>query len=176
MDAFRAELIGLLPRLRRFALGLTLDSAKADDLVQAACERALARQQQWQPGTTLDRWMFRILRNLWIDGRRADSALVEMEDEDVKRIPDRDWDQGMEARLALAQVLRVMAHLSPDMRAVLAVVCVEGLSYREAAELLQVPIGTVMSRLARARLELHRLLAAPASASEAGEESHAQLH
>lgn len=161
MDAFEAELIGLLPRLRSFALGLTLDSTRADDLVQAGCERALSRRNQWQPGTRLDSWMFRLLKNLWIDtfraAGRADEGTVDAPDE----FPSAQWSAAVEASLTLEQVLAQMARLPLDMRAVMIAVCVEDLSYKEAAELLGVPIGTVMSRLARARVALCRLLGDP---------------
>lgn len=174
-DPFRAELIALVPRLRRFALGLTADPDRADDLVQAGCERALTRQHQWQPGTRLDSWMFKILQNLWIDQLRAPARTTEADSEEIERMPDRDWNQGMEARLTLEQVVEAMGRLPPPMRQVLTLVCVEGLSYKEAAASLEVPIGTVMSRLARARLELHRILHG-AAATAPGVEGHAQLH
>lgn len=170
-DAFRAELIELLPRLRRFALGLTANPDRADDLVQAGCERALSRQHQWQPGTRLDSWMFRILQNLWIDQLRSPRSEVTAEQEEVENVPDRDWDSGFEARLTLEQVVAAMGRLPAPMRVVLTLVCVDGQSYKEAAEVLEVPIGTVMSRLARARVELHRLLQAGGQ-----EAAHAQLH
>lgn len=157
-DAFRAEMIALLPRLRRFALGLTADPDKADDLVQAGCERALARRHQWQPGTRLDSWMFRIMQNLWIDELRARAPVDPVESEALEEIPGGDWTAGIEARLTLEQVLEALDGLTPPMRAVLALVCVEGLSYKEAAAVLELPIGTVMSRLARARVELQRRL------------------
>ena len=171
-DPFRTELIALLPRLRRFALGLTAHPDRADDLVQAGCERALARQHQWEPGTRLDSWMYRILQNLWIDQLRAHHETA-VEPEEIENVPDRDWDEGFEARLTLEQVVAAMGRLPPSMRAVLTLVCIDGQSYKEAAAALDVPIGTVMSRLARARLELHRVL----HAGRAGEEvDHAHLH
>lgn len=157
-DPFRAELIALLPRLRRFALGLTAHPDRADDLVQAGCERALARQHQWQPGTRLDSWMYRILQNLWIDQLRSGGREETVEQEEVENVPDRDWDSGFEAKLTLEQVVAAMGRLPEPMRLVLTLVCIDGQSYKEAAAALDVPIGTVMSRLARARLELHRAL------------------
>lgn len=173
-DPFRTELIALLPRLRRFALGLTGDPDAADDLVQAGCERALTRSEQWQPGTKLDSWMFKIMQNLWIDRLRARRELTPAEPEEIEQVPDRDWTRGIEANISLEQVMRAMQQLSPAMRSVLALVCIEDLSYREAAESLDVPIGTVMSRLARARLELHRVLSAGAGQPEGGE--HVPVH
>jgi RNA polymerase sigma-70 factor, ECF subfamily len=174
MDAFRAELIGLLPRLRRFALGLTLNATLADDLVQSACERALARQHQWQPGTRLDSWMFRILKNLWIDGLRSQAPAVDVEQEELERMPGEDWNARIEAQVTLEQLLKHLAKLPEEMRAVLMAVCVEGLSYKEAAELLEIPIGTVMSRLARARVALHKLIGT--SPGEEPRGRHAALH
>ena len=174
-DSFRAELIALLPRLRRFALGLTAHPDRADDLVQAGCERALARQQQWEPGTRLDSWLYKILQNLWIDQLRASRELT-AEPEEIENVPDRDWNRGMEAKLALEQVVEAMRQLPEAMRLVLTLVCVEGLSYKEAAAQLDVPIGTVMSRLARARLELHRVLHEGRGGAAGEEVDHAHLH
>lgn len=157
-DLFRSELLALLPRLRRFALGLTGDADSADDLVQAACERALTRRSQWQEGTKLDSWMFKMTQNLWIDQLRARRPVDEQQSEELEQLPGADWQRGLEANITLEQVLRAMQQLPPAMRAVLSLVCVEGLSYQEAAGVLEVPMGTVMSRLARARLALHGLL------------------
>lgn len=173
-DSFRSELIALLPRLRRFALGLTADPHQADDLVQAGCERALTRRHQWQAGTRLDSWMFKIMQNLWIDQMRSKPVVAQADSEELEHVPDRDWNRGMEAKLSLEQVTRAMAALPDAMRAVLTLVCIEGLSYKEAAEVLDVPIGTVMSRLARARLELGELLQrGPATG---GAKGHAHVH
>lgn len=157
-DPFRSELIALLPRLHRYALALSARRDQAEDLVQAACERALSRRAQWQPGTRLDSWMFTILRNLWIDQLRAQPRAVMLDDDALEEIPDGDWDRAIEARLSLDEVMNAMRALSPAMRSVLALVCIDGCSYREAAEALDIPIGTVMSRLARARMELLRIL------------------
>ena len=155
---FRQELLSTLPRLRRFALGLTADPAEADDLVQSASERALLRHAQWQEGSRMDRWMFRIMQNLWIDRLRARPPLADLDDEALAALPDASWSEGLEDRLHLHQVLAAIQQLPAPMRAVMMLVCVEDLSYREAAEVLELPIGTVMSRLSRARTALHRLL------------------
>lgn len=170
-DSFRTQMIELLPRLRRFALGLTADPHAADDLVQAGCEKALARRHQWQEGTRLDSWMYKIMQNLWIDQKRRNAGMIEADDE-MQHLPDeRDFDRAIEAQLTLEQVTRAMGALPPAMRSVLALVCIEGLSYKDAADVLEVPIGTVMSRLARARQELHRALH-----RQAGRRSDASLH
>lgn len=150
------QLLGLLPRLGRFARGLTGSTEDANDLVQAACQRALERAHQWMPGTRLDSWMFRILRTIWIDelrGRRVRLGRGLVDSEDVLAI---DGSRVIEARLTLDTVRRVVDALPEAQREVLLLVCVEGLSYRETAETLGLPMGTVMSRLARARLAVAR--------------------
>jgi RNA polymerase sigma-70 factor (ECF subfamily) len=155
----RAQLIALLPRLRRFALGLTGSRDDADDLVQAACERALNRLHQWQPDTRLDSWMFRIIKTIWIDQWRSQRARGEHVDLDSIEPPaGSNGRQVTEVRSTLEAVCRAMEQLSDDQRLVLTLVSVDGLSYEEAAAVLEVPIGTVMSRLARARRRLHELL------------------
>ncbi|MEZ5754524.1 MAG: RNA polymerase sigma factor [Paracoccaceae bacterium] len=151
-DLFRQDLVALVPRLRRFAYGLTGNRQDGDDLVQAACEKALRNAAQFQPGTRMDSWMYRIIQTLWIDDRRRhmrhgpaiDPADVELSDEGkAANLP--------EDRMMLARTRAAMAALPEPQRAVLALVAIEGLSYREAAETLDIPVGTVMSRLSRAR-------------------------
>jgi len=155
---FSDQLIAVLPRLRRFAAGLTRSANEADDLVQAACERALAREHQFQEGTRFDSWMFRIVQTIWIDQLRA--RTIRKEDEDIaeERLGTDEPVRRVEARLALAEVRRAVSLLPPDQRSTLMLVTVEGLSYKQAAEVAGVPIGTIMSRLARARIGLQQLL------------------
>lgn len=153
MDAaFKSDLVELVPRLRRFAYGLTGSKADADDLVQAACERALKNAERFERGTRMDRWMYRIVQNLWLDGRRRARVRGFAVDPDEAGLTDDGRGaRAPEDRLMLAQVRAAMAALPKAQRAVLALVAIEGLSYRETAEVLEVPIGTVMSRLSRAR-------------------------
>lgn len=155
-ELFSTQLVAMLPRLRRFALALSGDPDRADDLVQTACTRALASAAQWQAGTRMDSWMYRIVQNLWIDQRRNVAAAgVASADEDVDALPEAvDFEQAVHAQISLAQVLQAMQSLPDAQRSLLALVSIEGLSYREAAEVLQLPIGTVMSRLCRARTAL----------------------
>ncbi len=156
----KAEMVSLLPRLRRFAYGLTGSLDEGDDLTQAACEKALRSLAQFTPGTRLDSWMYRIAQNLWIDRRRSQRAQRELsvEPADMEALATADAAREMEQRLDLADVRREVARLPEDQRAVLLLVSVEGCGYRQAAEILDIPIGTVMSRLARARLALGRVL------------------
>lgn len=149
------DLIALLPRLRRFARALARNDDEADDLVQSACERALRNRDSFVPGTRLDSWMCRIVQNLWIDRCRSAAARAEtVEIDDALDLPGSDGRAVTLSRLALAEVRRRVRELPEEQRLVLALVTLEGLSYREAAERLAVPIGTVMSRLSRARRRL----------------------
>ena len=157
---FGDQLIAVLPRLRRFARGLTGAAAEADDLVQAACERALARQHQFEEGTRFDSWMFRIVQTIWIDQIRGRDVRKEDSEVPEERLGSDEPVRRVEARLALAEVRRAVGRLSADQRTALLLVTVDGLSYKEAAAVVGVPVGTIMSRLARARIALHAGLAA----------------
>jgi RNA polymerase sigma-70 factor (ECF subfamily) len=156
---FAEELVALLPRLRRFARSLCGDATLADDLVQLACERALKAKDSYEEGTRLDAWVFRILRNVWLDGiRKKKSEGVSEPVEDAIGLSGDDGRRIAHASLAANAVMEAMARLAPEHRQVLTLVCVEELSYREAAEALGAPIGTVMSRLSRARKALGQAL------------------
>ena len=161
MQAFESELLTLLPRLRRFARALARDAADADDLLQVALERALKARAQWMPGTRMDSWMMRIVRNCWIDeGRsRARRARTFAPEEDGAMV-GVDMLNEIEAKADMHAVDRAMENLSPEQREVIALVLVEGLAYREAAELLAIPIGTLTSRLTRGRQALAQMLEA----------------
>ncbi|HEV2365246.1 MAG TPA: sigma-70 family RNA polymerase sigma factor [Caulobacteraceae bacterium] len=161
-DPFADGLTELLPRLRRFGRALTGDSAEADDLVQTALERAWARRRQWREGTRLDAWIFAIMRNAWTDEARARARrrTVDDPDEALAAVADpgiASLEEKLEARAAE----RALAALPAEQRAAVALVLIEGLSYREAAQALGVPEGTLTSRLGRARTALaERLLGA----------------
>lgn len=159
LTAFERELLALLPRLRRFARALAVAPADADDLCQVALERALKAEAQWERGTRLDSWMHRIMRNCWIDEIRARKRRAEtfVSEEDGAEVGDAD-DRRMEARVELANVDRAMAALPPEQREVIALILVEGLAYKEAAEVLDLPMGTVTSRLVRGRQALMEML------------------
>jgi RNA polymerase sigma-70 factor (ECF subfamily) len=149
-------MIAFLPRLSGFALSLTENADQRDDLVQETCARALAHRDQWQPGTRLDSWMFRIAQNLWLDRKRGEKFRGEPIDIDsVTDVMDSDGRAVAESRLALAEVQRGLKYLSSEHRVLIGLVCVDGMTYREASEVLGLPVGTIMSRLARARLALH---------------------
>lgn len=153
--AFGEALIGRLPALRRYALSLARRPDLADDLVQMTVERALANAAGYDPAARLDPWLFRIMRNAFIDStRRQRTRGTEV---DVFETPDAvptDAGPAMEARLMLRATAAAMAGLPPEQSEILMLVCVQELSYAEAADVLAIPKGTVMSRLARARLAL----------------------
>jgi RNA polymerase sigma-70 factor (ECF subfamily) len=154
-DDIRFRMIGFLPRLRRFAHALTRNQDQSEDLVQETCARALARLDQWRPDTRLDSWMYRIAQNLWIDQVRAEKAKGEVVDiAAVEDIWGPDGRVVTETRLSLLELRKRIAQLPPEQRALLSLVCMDGLSYKEAAQAVDSPAGTVMSRLARARRAL----------------------
>lgn len=163
----RDELVALLPRLRRFAFSQTRSIQDADDLVQAAYERALTRIDQFQPGSRLDNWMFTIVRNIWIDSLRAKARRPEVTNTDLaESLPYQDRiTERAEARSDLHTLSKVMMELSTDQLSVLTLVVINGYTYGEAAEILQVPKGTVMSRLFRARARLAASLDVPIPAT-----------
>jgi RNA polymerase sigma-70 factor (ECF subfamily) len=158
-NPFCEELTALLPRLRRFARGLTHDGADADDLCQQTIERALRSRQQWQEGTRLDAWVYRIMRNQWIDEvrartRRSQTFAHEQEGMNVGMAGDRDTENLVE----LGNVGRALARLPDEQREAVVLVLVEGFAYKEAAEIIGVPQGTLTSRLGRGREALLREL------------------
>lgn len=156
VSALRTEIAGLLPRLRRFARVLTRNVEDADDLVQIAVERALTHTAQWQPGSRLDSWLFRIMKNAWIDEIRARVRRHEIfaAEEEGANVAASDGDPHIDA----LAVRIAMEQLSDDHRLAIGLVLVEGLPYKEAAEVLEIPIGTLTSRLARGREILQALL------------------
>jgi RNA polymerase sigma-70 factor (ECF subfamily) len=155
--AFRQQLLGAIPRLRRYARSLVFDAAAADDLVQSTLERALNHWRQFDPRRDLVLWLLAIAHNAWLDGLRRDKHLDVVAPERVTEALDRERrhepDIGLQIDLANA-----LARLVPDQRSALLLVLVEQLSYAEAAEVLQVPEGTVMSRVSRARVVMRAWL------------------
>ena len=151
------RMVKLLPRLRRFVQSRVGGLDSSEDLIQETYLRALTHLHQWQPGTRLDSWMFRIAQNLWIDHRRAEKIRGDVVD---IRLIDQllicDGRRIAESRLALQDLRRDIAQLSLHQRRVIRLVCEYGLSYEETGEILGLPAGTVMSRLARARDALHK--------------------
>ena len=155
-DEVRAQIGDLLPKLRRFARVITRNVADADDLVQVAVEKALVRAAQWRPGSRLDNWMFGIMKNAWIDEIRSRRRRerVHAPEEAGAAV----GDASAAARDIALSVQAAMARLPEEQRMAIALVLVEGLSYKDAAESLGIPMGTLTSRLARGREALQALL------------------
>ncbi|MEW6340689.1 MAG: RNA polymerase sigma factor [Paraburkholderia sp.] len=149
-----SELPQMLPRLWAFALRISGDRHDAEDLVQRACVRALERAHQLQPGTSPLSWMFSIVHSAWINEVRARNVRsrsgMDWDDAFLETVPDPNT-RTPEQNVMDGQIVSAVQRLPEAQRAVMLLVGVEGLSYSEAAEVLNVPIGTVMSRLSRAR-------------------------
>jgi RNA polymerase sigma-70 factor (ECF subfamily) len=155
LSPFEDQLASLLPRLRRLAHALSRDAADADDLTQATIERALRSKAQWEPGTRLDSWAYRIMRNLWIDTARARSRknTREAPEEEGLNVGEDPRD-AIDAAVDLKRVMTAMERLPDEQREVVALILIEGFGYREVSEMLGLPIGTVSSRLVRGRTAL----------------------
>ena len=169
-DDIRREMVELLPRLRRFAFSLTGSMEEADDMVQTACVKALSRLDQFKPGTRLDSWMFRIIQTTWLDHVRSAPVQRTVLDPDAldQAVARDPIEERTMARAALEKVRQAMSGLPEDQRILLGLVVVDGLSYRQAAESLGIPIGTVMSRLSRARRRLADAIESPRAAASEG--------
>jgi RNA polymerase sigma-70 factor (ECF subfamily) len=154
-DRLHSRILELLPKLRRFARSLTRNPHDADDLLQGALERALGHLEQWQADTRLDSWLYTIVKHAWIDEVRSrarrEHTFEDAEQEDA--IPDHRGDAS--GTLAVEQA---MACLPAEQRLAVALVLIEGLPYKEAAQIIGVPMGTLTSRLARGRQALQQLL------------------
>ena len=151
----RTQIVALLPRLRRFTRGLTGSAEAGDDLLQATCERALANLHLWQDETRLDSWLFRIARNLFLNEIRARKVRQSYLRDAAEMLPTAAAGQRLaEEKIEVSRLRLLLQRLPEEQRSVLLLVCVEGQSYAEAASALELPIGTVTSRLARARLSL----------------------
>ena len=155
---FRTQLAGELPPLRRFARALCGDAALADDLVQDCVERALIKSHLYDPARPLRAWLYAVLRNLYISGlRRNGRSSI------VKTVEDLIDGEGsvppqQEERLAVGSISVALDRLAQQHREVIVLVALEEMSYRDVAEILGVPLGTVMSRLSRAREHLRQIL------------------
>jgi RNA polymerase sigma-70 factor, ECF subfamily len=151
LQGFRRELIALLPRLRRFARTLAQSAADADDLVQTVCERAIRRADQWQDGTRLDSWLFTMMRNLWISELRSRKVRLGEGHVEASEADELHTKVAGDDQMYGGQIMAMVRSLPDGYATTLLLVAVEGWSYQEAADLMEVPIGTVMSRMSKAR-------------------------
>ncbi|MFV2052395.1 RNA polymerase sigma factor [Aliiroseovarius sp. YM-037] len=148
---FRTELVALLPRLRRFSLTLARDAADGDDLVQMTCERAIRHAAQWRQGSRLDSWLYTMMRNLWISEIRSRRVRTGKGQVDATVAQELSTPVGPADHVYGNQLIDMVMSLPEGLSATLLLVSVEGHSYQEAADILGIPIGTVMSRMSRAR-------------------------
>lgn len=160
------ELVAAIPRLRRYARVLTGDATRADDLVQDTLARAWEKRRLWRAGTDLRAWLFTVMHNVHVNQLalvRRDAANVSLDADPA----GAGWQVPVRAnqldRVELMEVIQKMGLLPAEQREVLVLAAVEELRYEEIATILSVPVGTVMSRLSRAREKLRRLVAEPAS-------------
>lgn len=156
-QTFEQQVLELLPRLRRFAIGLAGSPTDGDDLCQMTIERALNRRDQWQDGTRLDSWMYRIMRNILIDEKRSSARRGRtFVDEEAGLAVGADGAQ--EAQVELTMIDRAMQRLPDEQREAVLLVMVEGYAYKEAADIVGCPVGTLNSRLVRGRDALLQML------------------
>lgn len=156
-QTFEQQVLALLPRLRRFAIGLAGSPSDGDDLCQMTIERALTRRSQWQEGTRLDSWMYLIMRNILIDEKRSSTRRSQtFVGEDAGLAVGADGAQ--ESHVELSMVDRAMQRLPDEQREAVLLVMVEGYAYKEAAEIVGCPVGTLNSRLVRGRDALLEIL------------------
>ncbi len=158
MDERKAAILAEIPRLRRYARALLRDRDAADDLVQDCLERALARLDNWRTGENPRRWLFTIMHHLFVDQmrktkRRAEVVMLTLDDSEALSSPAEQTES-----VASREIMDALQAISPDRRAALLMVGIEGFSYAEAANMLGVPAGTLMSRIASGREELRGLL------------------
>lgn len=161
---FHRELLAILPRLRSYALSLTGDKERADELVQSTVVKALAQQARFQPGTNLSAWLFRIQRNAWIDVFRRRRPTEEIDDEIMAALSSPPTQ---ESALVKAEFLRAFARLHPHHREALVLSIIDGQSYEQIAAHAGVRVGTIKSRVCRARDQLLVLMMGTSSADTA---------
>jgi RNA polymerase sigma-70 factor, ECF subfamily len=149
------DLVEHVPRLRRYARALTGDRARADDLVQDTLERALNKLHLWRPGSDLRAWLFTVMHNVHVNQRRSEASDYVMLDAEAVEIPVRPTQTDA---LELRDLSRMLGRLPEGQREVLLLVALEGMAYEEVARTLAIPVGTVMSRLSRARERLREML------------------
>lgn len=154
----QSDLLATLPRLQKFALRLTRNQSDAQDLLQSTVLRALEKKHLFQEGTELFSWTSKIMFNIFASGYRRKTRFESQYDPETV-LQNQSVEGNQEVMCDLKRVNSAIGLLSPDHRAVLMLVCVKGMPYEDVAQALSVPIGTVRSRLSRARSSLQNVLA-----------------
>lgn len=148
------QVLELIPRLRRYAHALTRQRDSADDLVQDCLERAWAKRHTWQPGSDLRAWLFTIMHNVFVNAIRVKQLPTEQLEEEAHALRYESLENGH----LLRDFERCVTLLAPEHQEVIVLACLEQMSYKEIAEVTDIPIGTVMSRLSRGREQLRLLM------------------
>ena len=161
------ELVGLLPRLKVHALYLTRSEDKADDLLQRTCLRALSRSHQWQVGTRLDRWVAKIMESIWFNELRRQRQRQEQELPEPDQVVASGFESHVQAQLMISDIRRACAKLSDEDFVLVTKIHVYGYTYKEIADELGVPIGTILSRVSRAKAVIKRAIEELACEGEA---------
>jgi RNA polymerase sigma-70 factor (ECF subfamily) len=158
MNDKRRAIVAELPRLRRYARALMRDPDAADDLVQDCMERALLRLDNWQTGESPRRWLFTVMHHLFVDQMRKAGRRLEAHQTAARELDEPAAEPSQMEALATREVVDALQELAPERREAIVLVAVEGMSYAEAATLLGIPTGTLMSRIARGREDLRNAL------------------
>lgn len=158
MDDFKELIVEHIPRLRRYARSLMGSRAPADDLVQDTLERSWARRHLWRRGSDLRAWLFTIMHNIYVNQRRQYQPAAMLDGDAVEMATNVRPESAMEMR----DLAKALAQLTPEYRVVVLLVGLEQMRYEDVAEILDVPLGTVMSRLSRGRERLRALMSGEA--------------
>lgn len=158
----QAELINEMPKLRKFASKLTRNVSEADDLLQSTLLRALEKSSYFETGTDLFKWSSKVMYNIFVTDYRRKTKFESQYDPEF-HIENRSIEPDQHTKLEVKALGEAMQHISPDHKEILVMVCVKGMQYQEVADILQIPVGTVRSRLSRARNQLIALMEGPAT-------------
>ena len=159
MESMDAMITEQIPQLRRYARALTGDRTSADDLVQDTLERAWGKLHMWRSGSNMRAWMFSIMHNKFINQIRKNKVATVSIDEDALDVPTRaTQDDALEMR----DLVSALTKLPDEYREVVLLIGLEQMSYEEVSQVLEIPLGTVMSRLSRGRERLRTLMAGTA--------------
>lgn len=164
----QSELVREMPKLRKFAGKLTRNATEADDLLQSTLLRALEKKTYFETGTDLFKWSSKIMYNIFVTDYRRKTKF-ETQYDPATQIENRSVEPDQQTKLEVKALAEAMEHISPEHREILVMVCVKGMQYQEVADLLAIPVGTVRSRLSRARSQLIVLMEGPQNPGMAGD-------
>ena len=158
----QSELVVEMPKLRKFASKLTRNNSEADDLLQSTLLRALEKADYFETGTDLFKWSSKIMYNIFVTDYRR-KVKFETQYDPESHIENRSVEPDQQVKLEVKALAKAMEQMSPEHREILVLVCVKGMQYQEVADMLEIPVGTVRSRLSRARNQLIAMMEGPTS-------------